>query len=184
MASENALQRVSVNVAELLRDRMQRQDVSFSFVPPQITPANGGPRLNLYLFQVTENPALRNEEDPRRGTSGQFGSPPLALELGYLVTSYGQATAIDTPAGFPPIQPDSLSDLDAQWILADAMRVLHDSPIVARRTQRQRPPLGPLLDPELQFEFESLRIVPRSLNLDELTKLWTAFKEDFHRSVA
>lgn len=184
MASEDALQRVSLNIAELLRDRMQRQDVSFSFVPPQTSPTNNVPRLNIYLFQMNENPALRNEEDPRRAIAGQYGAPPLALELSYLFTSYGQANRVPIPEGFPTIQPDSLSDLDAQWILADAMRVLHDHPIISRNTLRQRPPIGPLLDPQLQFEFESLRITPRDLNLDELTKLWTAFKEDFHRSVA
>lgn len=184
MAGENALQRVSLNLAELLRDRMQRIDVSFSFGPPGASANQKGPRLNLFLYQVNENPAFRNEEDPRRAIPGHYGSPPLALELGYLFTSYGTPTSLPTPTGFPAIQPESLSELDAQFILADAMRVLHDVPIITRKTQRERVPGGSLLDPELEFEFESLRVSPRGLNLDDLTKLWTAFKEDFQRSVA
>ena len=184
MAGEDALQRVSLNLAELLRDRMQRQDVSFSFGPPGASADQAGPRLNIFLYQVNENRAFRSDEDPRRAVRGQYGQPPLALELSYLFTSYGTATSIPMPPGFPTIQTESLSELDAQWILADAMRVLHDDPVITRNTQRQRPPGGTLLDPELQFEFESLRISPRGLNLDELTRLWGAFKEEFQRSVA
>jgi hypothetical protein len=183
MAAEDALKRLSVNLATLLADRMFRTDVAFSFGTPRPIPTTTGPRLNIFLYRVSENPAFRNDEDPRRAVSGAYGSPPLALELGYLLTSYGNATEIKPAPSLATLTPDSLADLDAQFILADAMRVLHDVPIVSRRTQRQRSPGGTLLDPGLQTEFESLRIVPRTLNLDELSKLWTALKDDFQRSV-
>ena len=39
------------------------------------------------------------------------------------------------------------------------------------------------MDPGLQSDFESLRIIPRQLSLEDLTKVWTAFKEDFQRAV-
>jgi hypothetical protein len=183
MAAEDALKRLSLNLAALLADRMFRTDVSFSFGTPRPIPNTTGPRLNIFLYRVIENPAFRNDEDPRRAVSGGYGSPPLPLELGYLLTSYGNATDIRPAPPLAALTPDSLADLDAQFILADAMRVLHDVPIISRRTQRQRLPAGALLDPGLQTEFESLRIAPRSLNLDELSKLWTALKDDFQRSV-
>lgn len=179
MAAEDALKRVTTTLADLLKDRMARVE-SISFGPPRPGAPDGG-RLNLFLYRVAENAAFRNDEDPRRAVAGQYGSPPLALELSYLLTSYGAAAP--APAG---LTADSAAELDAQWIMADAMRVLHDVPIVTRRTPRQRGGGvdGLLLDLGLRSEFESLRIAPRALSLDDLSKLWTAFKEDFQRSVA
>jgi hypothetical protein len=181
MAGINGLQRVTLTVGNLLLDRMDRRDVSVTYGLPRSTAPTSAPRLNLFLFHVKENPAFRNAEDPRRAASGAYGSPPLALELGYLLTSYSSgATIPGLPAGSPA---DTIDELDAQEILADAMRVLHDTPIVTRTTQLVNS-AGLVLDPSLQFEFESLRITPRQFSLDELTKLWTALKEDYQRSVA
>jgi len=185
MATEKALQLVTLTVADLLRDRMQRNDVAFTFSRP-LTPASDvapAARLNLYLYQILENPAFRNEEEPPQAIFGQYGSPPLALSLSYLVTSYGKPTEIEAPENAAPFPTDSLTELDAQFILADAMRVLHDFPIITRNTPRLGPGLPQLMDPGLQSDFESIRIVPKQLSLDELTKVWTAFKEDFQRSV-
>ena len=183
MAAEDALKRLTLNLAELLQDRMFRTDVVFSFGTPHPVPDEEVPRLNVFLYQINENPAFRNEGDPRRAVAGAYGTVPLALQLSYLFTSYGQATEIESEP-LAHLSDESLAELDAQFVLADAMRVLHDVPIVTRRTQRQRAPGGTLLDPGLQTEFESLRITPRELNLDELSKLWTALKDDFQRSVA
>src|SRR5579864_4871161 len=127
MAAEDALMRLSLNLADLLQDRMFRTDVSFSFGLPHTLP--GGeqkPRLNIFLFQVNENPAFRNEEDPRRAVSGAYGSPPLALELNYLLTSYAVAPQNLNFQLAGLLSPESLAELDSQYILADAMRVLHD----------------------------------------------------------
>jgi hypothetical protein len=185
MATEKALQLVTLAIADLLRDRMLRTDVSFTFSRP-LSPAPGAApkaRLNLYLYQVLENAAFRNEDEPPRWSPGRFGAPPLALSLHYLLTSYGTPTHIAQPPGTATFPAESLIELDAQFILADAMRVLHDVPVISRTTARigAGPPL--IMDPELQPDFESIRLVPKQLSLDELTKLWTSFKEDFQRSV-
>jgi hypothetical protein len=187
MATEKALQLVTLTLADLLRDRMARHDVAFTFarpLAPDPTVVPTTPRLNLYLYQVLENPSLRNEEEPPQAISGQYGSPPLVLSLSYLLTSYGKPTDIKPPENGVPFPVDSLAELDAQFVLADAMRVLHDIPIITRNTPRLGSPgLPQILDPGLQADFESLRIVPKQLSIDELTKVWTAFKEDFQRSV-
>jgi hypothetical protein len=186
MATEKALQLVTLTVADLLSDRMVRNDVAFTFARP-LTPAASAtpsPRLNLYLYQLLENPAFRNEEEPTQAIPGQYGSPPLALSLYYLITSYGKPTEIAAPENGAAFPLDSLTELDAQYILADAMRVLHDTPIITRNTPRLRAAAPPqIMDPGLQSDFESIRIVPRQMSLEDLTKVWTAFKEDFQRSV-
>jgi hypothetical protein len=54
---------------------------------------NGGAspdRINLFLFQATENQGWRNLAFPSRNASGERTSnPPLALDLSYLLTAYG-----------------------------------------------------------------------------------------------
>jgi uncharacterized protein DUF4255 len=184
VALSDALSRVSTTLADLLTDRMDRIE-TITFGPPKAdATVSGGPRLNLFLFRIHENPAFRNDEDPRVAVPGTYGHPPLALQLSYLVTSYG-----GPPVGIngAALTTDSLVDLDAQYILADAMRVLHDVPIVTRGTQRVRSGPHPdqmILDPGLRAEYEALRIAPISLSIDDLSKLWTAFKDEFQRSVA
>ena len=182
MAGVNGLQRVTLTLGNLLLDRMERRtNVVISYGLPRSSTTSTGPRLNIFLYHVKENPAFRNDEDPRRAVRGEYGSPPLALELGYLLTSYSQNAVV---AGAPATTTaDSLNELDAQEILADAIAVLHATPIITRNTSKRNSP-GLVLEPALQFEFESLRISPRQFTLDEMTKLWTALKEDYQRSVA
>lgn len=183
MAGINGLQRVTLTLTNLLADRMQRTDAAITFGIPRTGLTGTRSRLNIFLYQVRENPAFRNDEDPRRTVPGTLGSPPLALELSYILTSYGLGTA--TIQGVPNTTPaDSVAELDAQELLADAMRVLHDVPIITARTPRINPPGGNLLDDALQKEYEAVRITPRSLTLDDLSRLWTALKEDYQRSAA
>src|SRR3546814_19575749 len=72
-------------------------------------------RVNLDLFQVVENAELRNQEIPGRGHPARYGRPPLSLNLRYLVTCHGATDDQDE------------SDLNAQIVLGDAMRVLHEN---------------------------------------------------------
>jgi hypothetical protein len=179
MAAEDAIQRVTKTLSDLLLDRMVTAE-TITFGPPYLKP-DGKARINLFLYAVAENAAFRNEEDPRVAVNGQYGSPPLALELSYLLTTYGDREGEDNG-----VMPESAADLAAQRILGDAMRVFHDVPIISRSTPAQSALLGRpfVLDPGLQTEFESLRVVPRSMSLDDLSKLWTALKDEFQRSVA
>jgi hypothetical protein len=48
-----------------------------------------GPRINVYLMEVNENPSQRNEFIPSTG-NGQI--PPVGLDLKYLMTFYGRGT--------------------------------------------------------------------------------------------
>lgn len=180
MAGINGIQRVTLTLARLLADRMERRaDVIFTFGAPKPLPAS--PRLNLFLYHVKETPYLRNEPDPRKPPPPD-GTAPLALELGYLLTSYSGGNLADpgAPSGTPP---ESLPELDAQEILADAMRVLHDEPILTAKTPMLHGG-GVVLDDALKNDYEPLRITPRQFDIDDITKLWTAFREDYQRSVA
>ena len=79
-------------------------------------------RVNLFLYRVTENGYLQNQEIPGRGGS-DYGHPPLSLNLHYLLTAYGSDL-------IPGATPATTDEKLAQFLLGSAMRVLHDVPIV------------------------------------------------------
>src|SRR3546814_12025231 len=87
------------------------------------------------LFQVVENAELRNQEIPGRGHPARYGRPPLSLNLRYLVTCHGATDDQDE------------SDLNAQIVLGDAMRVLHEHAALTESMTIGRPAAGPVGDP-------------------------------------
>ena len=77
--------------------------------------------VNLYLHQVTPNPGWRNAGCPRAsGTGERIGSPPLALDLHYLLTAYGA------------------EPYHAEVLLGHAMLALHDLGVLAPRRSAPR----------------------------------------------
>lgn len=165
MSTYQAIAAASRTLRSLLRDRMT-ESVTVTLAPPDVIP-NGvsGNRLNLYLFQVTENGSLKNLDLP--------GSP-LCLNLHYLMTAYtSDESSLD-------------ADLTAQQILGDAMRVLHDFAIILPTLHENDDPMQPrILDPVLVGEPERVKITLQPTNLDELSKIWTSFPQShFRRSVA
>jgi hypothetical protein len=87
------------------------------------------PCLNLFLYQVTPNTALRNTALPSVNAAGnRIARPPLALDLHYLLTAYGS------------------DDLQAEVLLGYGMQVFHENPVLSRATVRGvlNPPVPPV----------------------------------------
>jgi hypothetical protein len=168
---------VSATLQTLLSDRMQLPSGVAGPIPvtvgapvedPAPDTATAEPaRVNLFLYRVTENAALKNQEIPGHGHPGAYGHPPLSLCLHYLVTAYGTTT-----------QNDLTDERLAHDLLGSAMRVLHDFAIVDDRLRRLVvPPIGtPILDATLLDEFERMKVTLEPLTLDDLSKLWTALE--------
>jgi hypothetical protein len=174
MSSFAAIAGVSSTLRNLLRDRME-QPVDVTIAPPDVIVNNvSGRRVNLYLYQVSENGSLKNQEIPGRGHPADYGRPPLSLNLYYLMTTFG---ASDEGAD---------ADLEAQQILGDGMRVFHEYPIVTDRLRAgDNPANPPLLDPSLLGEFEKIKITLEPEPLDQVAKIWSALPQaNFRRSVA
>jgi Pvc16 N-terminal domain len=165
MSSYTAIRAVSTTLRSLLRGEMNAP-VPVTLMPPDVQPTTAtGQRLNLYLYLVTENGYLKNQEILGEGHPGTYGHPPLSLNLHYLMTAYGPTDATDDP------------DLATQEILGDAMRVLQDFAIVTRDS--------PYLDPALQDEFERVKVTLQPASLEEFAKIWTAIPQaNFRCSVA
>lgn len=107
-----------------------------------------GVRLNLHLFRVAEDPAVRNFGLPTRGAGGeQVRKPAMALRLLYLVTAFGQDA------------------LEEQRLLGRAIQVLYEQSVLA----------GPDLQgalAEAAAEGAMPRVTQLDLTLEELDRVW------------
>ena len=146
MSGFTAIGGVSATLRALLIDRMELPDTigpfSVTIGPPYFTSSDNAPhaepaRINLFLYRVTENGYLQNQEIPGRAASSGYGHPPLSLNLHYLITAYGNTV--------DPQDATIFDDLDAHRLLGSAMRVLHDVPIVSERLLSLNPPAGVLI---------------------------------------
>lgn len=103
--------------------------------------------INLSLYRVDASAAYRNQ--------AFAGRTPLALNLEYLVTAYGEEERDDV----------------GHYLLGKAMRVLHDHPVIARARLKTA-----LAAARVHDQLESIRIVHQELSVDDLSKLWTSFQ--------
>lgn len=176
MASHAAIAAVSRTLRTLLLDRMTT-GAAVTLAPPDVDVASvNGPRVNLYLIQVIENAALKNQEIPGKGHPAAYGHPPLSLDLRYLMTTHSA------------IENQEEADLNAQTFLGDAMRVMNDFGNRIDRLTIVNPVAGapgdPILHPDLSREFERLKITLYPATLDDITKVWSAVSgTNFRRSV-
>jgi hypothetical protein len=186
MSDFRAIGGVSATLQTLLFDRMEQPfgaPVPVTIGTPPFTSKDNDPhvddaRVNLFLYRVTENSYLQNQEIPGRGASGAYGHPPLSLNLHYLVTAYGTT---EVRAGVTTLFDDST----AQFILGSAMRVLHDVPIVTDSVTTLRPPSGVIvLHQSLRDEFEHVKITLEPLTLEDVSKVWTALALRYRLSAA
>lgn len=126
-------------------------------------------RINLFLFQATENQGWRNYDLPSCSRNGdRISNPPLALDLSYLVTAYG------------------FGDFHAEVLLGHAMFVLHEMPVFTRDAIRAAIPLPPpstlpngLTDADLADQIEQIRITPQMMSVDEMSKIWAALQSQY-----
>jgi hypothetical protein len=120
------------------------------------------PGINIFLFQVTPNAALRNADLPTRRADGSLlRRPQVAIDLHYLLTFYGTDTTFDQ-----------------QRLLGAAIRQLHAHPVLGRDTVRKAITENPLLSAsDLAEQIDVVRITPATVSLEDLSKLWVIFPD-------
>ncbi len=116
--------------------------------------------VNLFLYQVTPNAQWRNQDLPTRRADGTVAQrPQAALDLHYLLSFYG-----------------SEAELEPQRLLGSALRTLHARPLLDRVAVLNAVAANAFLTgSDLADAVESVRFTPMSLNLEELSKLWSVF---------
>jgi len=183
MSDFRAIGGVSATLKTLLETKLDRPPglpaaitpipVSIGIPPPE-DEVDSAPRVNLFLYRLSENGALKNQEIPGRAQGGgAYGHPPLSLDLHYLITAYG-----GSKAGTPPLTDERL----AQYLLGSAMRVLHDHPIV---TDELETAAGTqILDESLRGEYEHVKVTFEPVSLEDVSKVWTALNRPYRLSAA
>jgi hypothetical protein len=143
------------DVTQTLENLLSGLDLSLD--SPATLPTGGEAdfrRLNLFLYQVLENPYAKNQ--PWGSPSAAVQTyPALALNLFYMLTPYARDT------------------LSAHQVLSHAMGLLHDNSIVT----------GADLAGDLPVTVEQLAIVLCPMTLEELTRIWNALQSPYRLSV-
>lgn len=191
MSSALAIAGVTAVLRDLLNDGVINHNLSglvgssvtvSVLAPDRVVPAGGteASQINLFLYLVTPNPGWRNEGLASRDTAGRtrLSNPPLALDLHYLLSVY------------------SGGDLHGEILLGYAMQLLHEMPILTRESIRTAlnpspdvgtampPALRALIDSGLDSQIEQIKLTPRYLDADEMSKLWTAMQSHFRPTAA
>jgi hypothetical protein len=160
-------------------------DVTISALSPDRIITEASPeksQLNLFLYQVTQNAAWRNTALPARDERGmRLTNPPLALDLHYLLTAYGE------------------KDLHTEILLGYGMQILHEAAVLTRDAIRRAlspfpqqpfdvgslpPQLRALFDSGLAEQVEQIKIIPQSISTEEISRLWTAFQARYRPTAA
>jgi hypothetical protein len=138
-------------------------------------------QLNLFLYHVAPNPGWRNVGLPSRGDGGtRLTNPPLALDLFYLLTAYGE------------------KDFNAEILLGYAMQLFHEVPVLTRDAIRRalrgpNPPASGAILPtdfktlvaaDLAEQVEQIKIIPQSMGSEEMSKIWTALQTSYRPTAA
>jgi hypothetical protein len=119
------------------------------------------PTLHVYLYQVTPNAALRNNDLAFRDSSGKLaGRARAAIDLHYLLTFYGDATT-----------------LVPERMMAAVVRDLHAGAVIDPGLIRQLIDSGDhapeLDDADLALARERVKLTPTQMSLEELSRLWS-----------
>lgn len=118
--------------------------------------------VNIFLYQVSQNPHSRNADLPTRRADGELAQrPQAALDLHYLFSFYGS---------------DLL--LEPQRLLGSTVAFLHSQPLLTRAqikaavSDNTKPFLA---KSDLATQIDMVRFVPLTLSLEELSRLWSVF---------
>jgi hypothetical protein len=129
---------------------------AYSPDPPTSQLANPG--VNVFLYQIAPNTALRNADLPTRTRDGTYlKQPQAAIDLYYLLTFYGDYSA-----------------LEPERILGAVTLALHTNPVLPRNLIQSTENSLPFLSgTNLDTQSELIRFTPIVFTLEEMSKLWS-----------
>jgi len=150
-------------------------NVSVTALPPDrlATGQQEKNQINLFMYRVSHNPGWANLGVPPRDAAGtRVAAPPLALDLHYVISAYGQ-------------------DLfTAEILLGHGLLALHQEPVLgADRIRSALAPTPP--DPSvpagvatsgLADQIERVRLSPVNPGGEEVARLWSAFSGPYRPS--
>jgi hypothetical protein len=136
--------------------------------PPKAPGPAAGPEVDLYLYMLSPNASLRNQDLPTRSSQGVLEHRPVvAVDLHYVISFYGE------------------QDLASERMLGKIASRFNAHPILTpqllKTTLRNTGSFPYLAGADLPDETTVVRLNPYFATLDELSKLWTVFFQMAHR---
>jgi hypothetical protein len=143
--------------------------------------------VNIFLYQITVNPALRNADLPTRRSDGSIiKHPTAAIDLHYLLSFYGQDQRFESQILLGAVASDlhanpNLSRTELEQVFSasalgqsgSAAAATQGDPTISELTV---PNQEPLFDPSgMADAVDLVRFTPTELSLEELSKLWSVF---------
>ena len=172
MSNYLAIATVTAAFSQLISQAIQ-QVPQLSASPSVITgrpkaPEPGFVGVNLYLYNIEPNAALRNQHVPTRLQDGTLiQTPQTALNLNYLLTFYGNGR-----------------QQEPERLMGSTIAAIAELPILTSELIQQTIDAAGsesyLAASNLAQQVELLRIGLNPLNLEELSKLWTVFFQVTH----
>jgi hypothetical protein len=150
-------------------------NVTVSALPPdRIDVTNEAARLNLFMYQVRPSAGWSNTDHPSHSANGRrLTNPPLALELGYMLSAYGA------------------KDFHSEILLGYGAMVLHQTRVLTRDLVRRTfaggplpPDLALLANSGLDGQEELVSVSMEPMTVDDLSRLWQVFGEKYRPSIS
>jgi hypothetical protein len=161
-------------------------DVIVTALPPDRISVEADERaqLNLFLYQVTQNrnvdwvsQEFRNRHSPINGNPRSL-TPPLALDLHYLLTAYGA------------------KDFQAELLLGYALHLLHQTPTITsdiientlinasttNTSSAFSQAVANVSVSDLAQQIGQIKLTPEFFNMEETSKLWSALQTHYRPS--
>ncbi len=129
------------------------------FKNPTETAQDTSNRLSLWLYQITENEFVKNQQPQRGNGADTLQHAPLALEFSYLITPFANVGG-----------SNGSSRDENHMVLGKVMQIFYDNSIILVRDQTSG-------------ISEELRIIFKRLTLEELTRIWEALRESYRLSI-
>lgn len=158
MSNALAIAHVTQALALLLESNLGPEFDEAVKVEPRKPPAEppDHPTINVFLYQVTPNTSMRNNDLPTRASDGTLVKrPAAALDLHYLISAYGDETT-----------------LVGQRLIGSVVRTLHEIPILPKDVIEQSGELPYLTGSDLAEAAQRVRFTPTVMDIDETSKLW------------
>jgi len=173
MSNALAIAAVTETLVQLISDNLAASGVGGAQVTG-LAPDGDTPMpehgVNVFLYQVSPNPAYRNADLVTRGPDGSLiKKPQVALDLHYLITFYGDDTK-----------------LEQQRLLGATALALHANPVLSRTLIQSVQAATTFLNTStLDTQVELVRLAPIVFSVEELSKLWSfLLKIDYVLSAA
>ncbi|HLX58396.1 MAG TPA: DUF4255 domain-containing protein [Ktedonobacteraceae bacterium] len=188
MSSALAIASVTAMLKHLLGNALISQaaaaslgDVTITALPPDRIPTGAEERtqLNLYLYRLTPDSGLRHGSmftSQLTSQKEQQDTLPLALDLHYLLTAYGER------------------EMQAEALLGYAIQYLYETPLLTQKVMRSalaslssgkgsNAALTAQLASALTDQVEQIRMSAEFLSLEEMSKLWSSLQTRSRLSV-